>query len=56
LHEPPILIPPIPPIEALPVDEGIVMPVLVGAIPDIPDIAIEADVIAMLWSIFIVAG
>jgi hypothetical protein len=39
--------PPIPP-EALPVEEGIAIPVPVGAIPVIADIAIEADVIAML--------
>jgi hypothetical protein len=59
LHEPPMLIPPIPPMppEALPVGEGIAIPVPVGAIPVIADTVIEADVIAeLLWSISMVAG
>jgi hypothetical protein len=49
LHEPPILIPPIPPM--LPVAEGMLMAVPVGAIPampDIPDMAAEVGAIAML--------
>jgi hypothetical protein len=52
LHEPPILIPPMPP-EALPVDEGMsIAPVAVGLIPDM---AIEDDAI-MSWFIDIVGG
>jgi hypothetical protein len=51
LHEPPMLIPPMPP-EALEVDDGMFIAVLVGAIPDI---AMVLDDIIMLWSIFIIA-
>jgi hypothetical protein len=46
LHDPPMLIPPIPP-AAAPVDDGIAIPVPLGVIPVM---AITADVI-MLWSI-----
>jgi hypothetical protein len=54
LHEPPILMPPMPPMppDAPGVEVGIAIAVLVEGIPDI---AIEVDVIIILWSMFIVA-